>query len=96
MAKKQTEKAFEQAQKEVDDLHQRTKEGMREAKRQGKQIGRVAGSKVETKKAEEAKKIIKELNETFGGQLNNARTMKLAGISKVTFFKYKKELLNET
>lgn len=96
LAKKQIEKAFEQAQKEVDDLHQRTKEGMREAKRQGKQIGRVAGSKVETKKAEEAKKIIKELNETFGGQLNNARTMKLAGISKVTFFKYKKELLNET
>ena len=95
MAKKQIEKAFEQSQKEVDDLHERTKEGMREAKRRGKQIGRAAGSTVETKKAAAAKAIIKKHNKAFGGSLDNKETMTQAGISKVTFYKYKKELLNE-
>lgn len=95
LAKKQIEKAFEQSQKEVDDLHERTKEGMREAKRRGKQIGRAAGSTVETKKAAAAKAIIKKHNKDFGGSLDNKETMTQAGISKVTFYKYKKELLNE-
>ena len=36
LAKKQIEKAFEQAQKEVDDLHERTREGIREARRRGR------------------------------------------------------------
>lgn len=37
---KQIKLAFEQAQKEVDDLHQRTKEGIQTAKLNGKQIDR--------------------------------------------------------
>ena len=96
LAKKQIEKAFEQAQKEVDDLHERTREGIREARRRGKQVGRAAESTIETKKAAAAKVVIKKHNKAFGGSLNNDDTMKLAGISKVTFYKYKKELLNET
>lgn len=95
LAKKQIEKAFDQAQKEVDDLHDRTKEGIREAKRRGKQIGRQVGSRIVTKKSIAAKKIIQTHNKTFGGSLNNEETMQLAKVSKVTFYKYKDELLKE-
>ena len=38
LAKEQIEIAFDQSQKEVDDLHQRTKEGIREKKAQNERI----------------------------------------------------------
>lgn len=50
LAEQQIRKAFEQSEKEVQDLHERTKEGIREAKRKGKQVGRVTGATVVTKK----------------------------------------------
>ena len=37
----------------------------------------------------------KKHNKAFGGTLSNEETWKLAGITKVTFYKYKKELLQE-
>ena len=46
LAKEQIRIAFEQAEKEVEDLHQRTKEGMETARLDGKQIGRKKGSKI--------------------------------------------------
>lgn len=42
LAKEQIRLAFEQAEKEVADLHQRTKEGIATARLNGKQIGRPA------------------------------------------------------
>ena len=44
LATKQIELAFGQAQKEVDDLHQRTAEGIETARRKGKRIGTPQGS----------------------------------------------------
>jgi DNA invertase Pin-like site-specific DNA recombinase len=55
--------------------------------------GRRSGVKIETNKAKEAKSIIKKHNKTFGGTLSNEETWTLAGISKMTFYKYKNELL---
>ena len=95
LAKRQIELAFEQSQKEVDDLHQRTKEGIETARMNGKQIGLVKGTKLVTKKSIEAKKTILEHNKTFGGTLDNEETIKLLGISKATFYKYKNELKAE-
>ena len=92
LAEKQIQFAFDQAQKEVDYLHQRTREGMAKAKENGRIAGRKEGAKIETKKAKEAKKIIQKHNKDFGGSLTNEETWKLAGISKMTFYKYKKEL----
>ena len=88
-------KAFEQAQKEVDYLHQRTKEGIETARLNGKQIGLEKGTKLTTKKSLVAKEVIKKHNKDFGGSLSNEDTWKLAGISKMTFYKYKNELLAE-
>ena len=44
LAKKQIQLAFIQSQKEVDDLHQRTREGIETARRNGKQIGQQKGA----------------------------------------------------
>lgn len=95
LAKRQIELAFEQAQKEVDDLHQRTKEGIETARINGKQIGLKKGTKLVTKKSVKAKELMIKHNKTFGGTLDNEETIQLLGISKATFYKYKNELKQE-
>ena len=69
LAKQQIKLAFEQAQKEVDDLHRRTSEGMKTAALNGKKIGRQSGVTIVTKKSIEAKKIIQKHSIDFGGSL---------------------------
>lgn len=93
LASKQIRIAFDQAQKEIDDLHQRTREGIETARRNGKQIGRRPGKKVSVKKAEDAKRKIVKYSRDFSGALNDVEVMQLIGkISRVTYYKYKKEL----
>ena len=60
LAKEQIRVAFEQAEKEVDDLHQRTREGIATARINGTQIGRTPGKTVVTHKCTETKKLIKQ------------------------------------
>ena len=92
IAKEQIKLAFEQAEKEVQDLHQRTKEGILTAKLSGKQIGQKLGSKLTTKKSKEAKAIILKHSKHFDGTLNDEECRKLASISRNTYYKYKHEL----
>ena len=92
LAKEQIKIAFEQAEKEVQDLHQRTREGILTAKLNGKQIGRATGTKVETKKAKATKEIIIKHSRDFDGELNDIECMKLAGVTKKTYYNYKREL----
>ena len=70
-------------------------EGIETARLNGKQIGLEKGSKLTTKKSLAAKEVIRKHNKDFGGSLSNEDTWKLAGISKMTFYKYKNELLAE-
>ena len=93
LAKEQIRIAFEQAEKEVTDLHQRTKEGIETARLNGKQIGLVKGTKLTTRKSVIAKQQIVKYNKDFQGVLTNEETWKLVGISKNAFYKYKRELL---
>lgn len=93
LAKEQIRLAFEQAEKEVQDLHQRTAKGIETARLAGKQIGQKPGSKLTTKKSVQAKEIILKHSKTFSGNLNDIDCMKLAGISRNTFYKYKRELV---
>lgn len=92
LAKEQIKLAFVQAQKEVDDLHQRTREGMLTAKLNGKQIGQVAGRKLSVKKAVPSKEQIQKYSKDFDGSLSDAECIKLIGIARNTYYKYKKEL----
>lgn len=92
LAKEQIRIAFNQAEKEVEDLHQRTREGILTAKLNGKQIGRATGTKVETKKAKATKEIILKHSKDFDGELSDIECMKLAGVTKKTYYNYKREL----
>lgn len=95
LAKEQIKLVFAQAQKEVDDLHQRTAEGLITAKMNGKQVGQPKGSKLTTKKSIAAKEIIKKHSKDFDGTLEDADVIKLAEISRNSFYKYKKEIREE-
>lgn len=92
LAERQIQLAFDQAQKEVDDLHQRTREGIETARLQGKQIGGVIGQKLHVKKAENAKKMIQKHSRDFDGSLTDTEVMRLIGIARNTFYKYKAQL----
>lgn len=96
LAKEQIRLAFEQAEKEVQDLHHRTAEGIETARLAGKQIGQKPGTRLVTKKSVAAKEIILKHNKSFGGSLNDIETIRQAGITRKTFYKYKKELLSNT
>lgn len=95
VAKQQVRIAFEQAEKEVKDLHIRTSQGMLTAKLNGKQIGRAKGATFETKKGKSAKEIIKIHSKTFGGTLGDKDCATLAKVSRNSFYKYKREILEE-
>jgi len=87
--------AFDQSEKEVSDLRQRTREGLITAKLNGKQVGAVAGRKLTTKKSIESKKQIKKLAKDFGGSNTDTEVMKILGISRNSYYKYKRELIAE-
>lgn len=95
LAEQQIKIAFQQSSKEVEDLHQRTREGIETARLAGKQIGAVKGSKLVVKKAAPAKELIRKHCKTFGGTLTDKECMKLIGIANNTYYKYKKEIMEE-
>lgn len=95
LAKEQIRLAFEQSEKEVEDLHQRTKEGIETARLNGKQIGQKAGAKLTTKKSISSKEEIVKYSKDFSGTLADADVMKLTGLSRNTYYKYKRELKEE-
>lgn len=95
LAKEQIRLAFEQSEKEVQDLHQRTREGIETARLNGKQIGRQKNSIVVTRKSIESKEVIKKLSKEFGGNLSDAEIMRLTGLARNTYYKYKRELKGE-
>lgn len=95
LAKEQIRLAFEQSEKEVEDLHQRTKEGIETARLNGKQIGQKQGAKLITKKSVEAKEQIKKHSKDFNGSLSDVDCMRLTGLARNTYYKYKKELKEE-
>lgn len=92
LAREQIRLAFDQAEKEVEDLHQRTREGIQTARLNGKQIGQRQGAKLTTKKSIAAKEVILRHSKDFGGTLADVDVIKLTGLARNTYFKYKREL----
>jgi len=91
LAEEQIRLAFAQSEKEVQDLRQRTKEGIETARKNGKQVGQEQGKKLNVKKSATAKEIIKRYSRDFDGSLEDQAVIKLAEISRNTYYKYKKE-----
>lgn len=95
LAIQQIELAFQQSEKEVMDLRQRTKEGLITAKANGKQIGRAVGATFETKKAKDSKAKIVKLSKSFDGTLKDAEVIDLLNIDRGTYYRYKKQIKHE-
>lgn len=93
LAETQIRLAFEQSEKEVEDLRQRTREGIETARRNGKQIGRQPGSHVHQKREATIKEQIQKYSRDFNGNLTDPEVMRLIGdISRGTYYKYKAQL----
>lgn len=95
LAENQIKAAFATAEHEVDFLHKRTSEGVRRAQAEGKQIGIEKGRKLTTKKSVEKKEEIRKYSKDFDGSLSDIEVMKLTGLARNTYYKYKKEMVNE-
>jgi DNA invertase Pin-like site-specific DNA recombinase len=95
LAEEQIRIAFEQSEKEVMDLRQRTSEGMFTAKLSGKQIGQKEGRHLEVKKAKKAKAYIIQYSKDFSGHMSDAALIELCNVTRKTYYKYKKELKEE-
>ena len=91
LAEEQIKAAFDQAEKEVTDLHSRISQGMREAKKNGVKIGLSKGTTLTTKKSIECKAIIQKHSKDFGGSLEDPDVIKLCGCSRNSYYKYKRE-----
>ena len=92
LAEKQIIIAFNQSEKEVQDLRERTKEALRERKKQGVVLGMKKGTTFETKKSKEMKVQIKKLSRHFNGNLKDSEVISLLKLSRGTYYKYKKEI----
>lgn len=111
LAEEQIRLAFEQSEKEVEDLRQRTREGIETARLNGKQIGRKIGAKLSISKERPIKKIILDKSKDFNGTNSDKDVMAIIcateyydekkkkklkyNISRNTYYKYKKELAEE-
>lgn len=89
VAKEQIKIAFEQAEKEVTDLHKRVSEGLLTSKLNGKQIGRVKGKTYTSTKEKRCKDIILKNSRDFNGTNTDEEVMKICGISRNSYYKYK-------
>lgn len=95
LAEKQIEIAFNQAEKEVKDLHARISEGLRQTQLNGTHVGREKGKEYQTKKSDEMKIKMRELSKDFEGTLTDKKVMEYTGLARNTYYKYKKQLLSE-
>ena len=95
LAEQQIKAAFDQAEKEVTDLHSRISQGMREAKKNGTKIGLSKGTTLTTKKSIDCKAIIKKHSKDFGGSLEDPDVIKLCDCSRNSYYKYKRDLKSQ-
>lgn len=85
IAKDQIRLAFEQSQKEVEDLHQRTREGIETARLSGKQIGQKEGAKLDVKKREPIIDLIRKYSKDFDGTLDDVGVMAILKTKKIRY-----------
>lgn len=61
----------------------------------GKSYGRPKGSKSESEKAKNAMNIIFENSRMFNGELTDSECIALAGVSRTSYYRYKRKLMNK-
>ena len=91
LAKEQIKLAFEQSEKEVKDLHQRTKEGIETARFKWQTDEAEQGAKFSYKKSVESKKLIQKHSKDFDGALSDVDCMKLIGLARIHIINTRKK-----
>ena len=97
-AEKQIRIVFEQSQKaqeKADERSQNIGDGIKKAVNKGKSVGRKKGKPIKTKKEEAAEQIIRDNSKSFGGNLSDVECMKLAGVSRNSYYKYKNLIIGQ-
>lgn len=94
LAKERIRIAFDHAQKDVGDLRQRTKEGIETARLNGKIIGHPKGQHSVSEREVRAKRQMMKRVRSVGDDLNASDCMKIIGISRKIYYKYKKRCYN--
>ena len=92
---KDIQKAFEQAEKEVQDLRQRTREGLVTAKLNGKQVGQKEGATFNVKRKAPIIAIIREKSKDFNGTLNDDEVMAILASKTISVQKDDKGTLKQ-
>lgn len=92
LIQKQVKITFEQSQEMILDSSKKIKEGIDVARNNGAKVGLTKGIKLITKKSISAKEIILRESKDFNGTRSDSEVIKLAGISRNTYYSYKKEL----
>ena len=95
IAKEQIELAFIQAEKEVQDLHKRTSDGMRASGAADKIRQARTGNTYTTTKELNTRISMLECLKPFGGQQTIARFASDRGLSRVTVYKYMTAIKND-
>lgn len=88
----QIRQAFLQAEKEVKDLQERTKEGMRVSGAPKKISEARTGKNFITAKEKDLSPKIKKLSKDFDGSLKDTEIISLLSVSRNTYYKYKRKL----
>ncbi len=65
---------------------------METARLMGHVPGNSKGTKLHTKKGDHVKEVILKHSKDFGGSLSDVDCMKLAGVARNTYYKYKADL----
>lgn len=87
--------AFKASEEEARIIRERVKEGLREAKKQGKQCGCKKGESRERHNKQAMMQAIVKKSKHFQGSLNDYVLAKVIGISRVTIIKYRRELVEK-
>ena len=95
LAEEQIRLAFQQSEKEVEDMRQRTREGLITAKLNGRPPGRRQGQQVITEKSVRIRKAILSKSKAFGGTYMDQDLIQILGVDRSTYYKYKRQLREE-
>lgn len=87
--------AFKASEEEARIIRERVKEGLREAKKQGKQCGCKKGESRERHNKQAMMQAIAKKSKHFQGSMNDYELSKIIGLSRVTIIKYRKELVEK-
>ena len=96
----QISKVLEKSWEDLQAQRSHMKESFEQAKAQDRQPGTVRAKRYESRKSFMVKELIRKYNQNYDGFMNDVQTMdqirsEMGTISRNTYYKYKKELVED-